>query len=210
MSKFETIFFDLDGTLCDSLEGISNSIRKSLSTCGVNNPKEKMIQKMIGMPLSVSLKRNYFPKDKLLLEKAMKAFSHHYNEIGIFESKLYPGIKQLLSSLSQESRLIIITAKPTLLAKKVAKHHKIDTYFESIKGQEFSSVHFSKFKMIKDSLPSGKSIMIGDKGSDILAGKKNKIYTAGVTYGYGKFKELKKPDPDCIIKSVEDLEQLLL
>lgn len=210
MSKFDTVFFDLDGTLCDSIEGISKGIRKALLVCGVNDIKEETIKKMIGIPLSISFKKRFFPNDKALSNKALSEYKDYYNKTGVYESHLYPGIKDLLEQLSKKTRLIIITAKSTELAKKVLKYHKIDSYFETIKGLEYTSYNFSKSKMIEESLIGDSAVMIGDKKADVLAGKNNFIKTIGVVYGYGTFKELKKSAPDYILKSVSDLKDMLL
>ena len=55
---FDTILFDLDGTLTDPFEGISNSIIYALKKFGIAAPEKTLLKKFIGPPLTESFSKS--------------------------------------------------------------------------------------------------------------------------------------------------------
>jgi phosphoglycolate phosphatase len=53
------------------------------------------------------------------------------------------------------------------------------------------------------------AVMIGDRASDILAGKANGMRTLAVTYGFGSVEELAPTAPDCICHNPTEIRQVL-
>lgn len=53
---FDTVLFDLDGTLTDPFEGISNSIIYALKKFGIAAPDKPLLKKFIGPPLTESFR----------------------------------------------------------------------------------------------------------------------------------------------------------
>lgn len=53
---FDTVLFDLDGTLTDPFEGISNSIIYALKKIGIAAPDKPLLKKFIGPPLTESFR----------------------------------------------------------------------------------------------------------------------------------------------------------
>ena len=53
-------------------------------------------------------------------------------------------------------------------------------------------------------------IMVGDRAQDVIGAREMGIPTIGVLYGYGSKKELKEAGADYIVKSIEELEEVLL
>jgi len=207
-TKYDKIFFDLDGTLSDSYNGIENGIRFALNKTGITEIPEKDIKKLIGSPLHESLTKYYF-NDKQKTWKAVEYFRDYYDNKGINESQLYPGIVDLLQELSTISQLYVITAKPTLFAKKLLTYHNVASLFTDILGCQMEGGNFSKSGLIKQVPDLQYSIMIGDKPQDIAAGKDVGIETGGVLYGYGTEEEIIDSAPDFIINSVSELKRIL-
>ena len=107
----EFIFFDLDGTLTDSKEGIFNSLKISLSLFNIEKTDEQMIE-FIGPPLEESFLKimNFSPSQT---EKAVSAFHKYYEEKGLFENRVYDGIPNLLERLKNSGKhLAVSTSKP--------------------------------------------------------------------------------------------------
>lgn len=213
MSKFDSIFFDLDGTICDSYLGIENGIKIALKKSGVENVKPDLIKQMIGIPLNQSLGKFIFntdPKnDAKKIATAISYFREYYSKIGLLESNLYPNILEMLEALCKHAKLYIITAKPTSYAKKILVHHRAAHFFNEICGFN-EEENFNKADLINRFAPTNNSIMIGDKCQDIKAGKSAGIKTAGVLYGYGSRKEILTAKPDYIIENTTDLLGILI
>ena len=208
VSKFDKIFFDLDGTLSDSYKGIENGLWFAMRKSGIKDLTEKEIKSLIGVPLNESLK-NIFGNDNNKIAEVIKSFREYYDNFGIYESELYPGIKEILHELSLTSDLYVITAKPAIYATKLLVHHNIASLFTNILGCQLDGISFSKTALIRQVPDIQQSIIIGDKPQDISAGKEAGIKTGGVLYGYGTKQEITNSNPDFIIDSVPALREIL-
>ena len=96
--KFEHIFFDLDGTLTDSQDGILNSFKNVFIHFGLEIPDYQTLCTYIGPPLPFTFAEILgFSKEKT--EESIKVFRNYYNERGYLENRVYQGIPQLLAAL---------------------------------------------------------------------------------------------------------------
>ena len=129
MAKYNTVFFDLDGTVIDSGEGVSNSVLYALKKFGINEIKEKAL-KFIGPPLAHSFKEFYgFDDEKATL--GIKIYREYYREKGIFECYVYEGIESLLKGLKANGyKVVLCTSKPEEYAHKILNHFDIMKYFD--------------------------------------------------------------------------------
>lgn len=206
--RYQNVFFDLDGTICDSYAGIENSIQYAVEKAGIETLPMHEIKSMIGIPLSESLKK-YFHGDVTKITQTIEYFREYYSVSGIYESKLYCGINEILSKAFQMYKLYVITAKPTLVAVQMLKFHRVDKLFTEIKGYGLEGGAFKKANLMLSVEKIGNSIIIGDKRQDIEAGKELGINTCGVLYGYGTHREIEEAKPDFIAESVVKLKCVL-
>jgi len=206
--KYQNIFFDLDGTLSDSYQGIENGIHFALEKVGVNPISSDEIKSIIGIPLTQSLKKYCFNDEKKTKE-AVDFFREYYALKGIMESELYPGIYELLAWASGFYKLFVVTAKPTVYAIRILEFHNAAKFFTEIKGCQLNSVNFKKSDLMRTVDRYNESLIIGDKKQDVEAGKEVGIKTCGVLYGYGTENEIKESEPDFIAASTRDLKNIL-
>ncbi len=213
--SIDNILFDLDGTLTDPREGIVNSILFALKKLGINENNIHELDSFIGPPLRDSFRKRY----NLALETAATAVSYYreyYSVKGIFECKLYPGIAELLESLSSRGyKLFVATSKPTQYAKEVLEHFKIQTYFEEIIGSNFDNTRTDKTEIIayiilEYGLIPGRTVMIGDTKYDIIGAKNNAIKSIGVNNGYGTQEELLSSHPDFAVNNCHQIGSLFI
>ena len=108
------ILFDLDGTLTDSSEGITKSVQYALDKLGITENDEAVLKRYIGPPLDESFAKFH----GLSREDALKAVNYYrerYKDTGIYENRLFDGIKELLSSLKKEGYITALaTCKPEI------------------------------------------------------------------------------------------------
>ncbi|MFT8313485.1 MAG: HAD family hydrolase [Clostridium sp.] len=214
--NYNTILFDLDGTLTDPKLGITKSIQYSLKHFGIFENNLDDLKKFIGPPLRDSFKEYYNFSDNDA-NSAVEKYREYFSDKGIFENKLYTGIVELLNKLySEEKNLIIATSKPTVFAKRILKHFHIDEYFKFIAGSNLDGTQSKKSEVISYALNQGnycdknKIIMVGDRKYDIAGAKETKINSIGVLYGYGSYEELKKERPEYIAKNIDELSKILV
>lgn len=213
MKKYETILFDLDGTITDPAEGITNSVAYSLKSYGIEVEDKRELYSFIGPPLYASFMKYYGFSEQKALE-AVDKYREYYSTKGVFECILYPHIEKLLKNLhSSGKKLILATSKPEFFAKQILEHFKINKYFDFLAGATMDSHRVEKADIIKyaskiTDISSG--IMIGDREFDIIGAKTMGLSSIGVTYGYGSREELEKAGADIICESVESIEKILL
>ena len=214
-NKFNNILFDLDGTLTDPKEGIVNSILYALQKLGIHENFINELDSFIGPPLRESFLKRYDLTDEQA-DNAMLYYREYFSVKGIYENRIYPGVKELLKSLcNQNYRLFVATSKPTVFAVEVLRHFKIDSYFDEIIGSNLDNSRTDKTEIISHilsayGLQASDSVMIGDRKHDIIGAKNNLVKTIGVTYGYGSLDELLAFQPDFMVNNCKEIEDLFL
>jgi phosphoglycolate phosphatase len=201
------LFFDLDGTLTDSHDGIVRCINHALKDAGLTERTASDLRPFLGPPLRESFASLLDTTDDIRVERAMRAYRSRFETIGMFENAVYPGIREALDTLSARGfHLHVVTAKPAVYARRILEHFKLDARFESINGPELGSRGYNKVSLIRETLAAtgavaGSTAMIGDRGEDVAGARANSVYAIAVTWGYGGLAELEAEGPHAIVAS---------
>lgn len=193
---YQTILFDLDGTLTDSGLGITKAVQYALGQMGYEVPPRESLYKFVGPPLFDSFQRFYGMNDDQARE-GMRQFRVYYNEMGgVLENAVYPGVRQMLAGLKAAGkRLVVATSKPQATAEQVMSHFGLDEWIPDIIGGTDDPRRSTKGKVIAWALRElnidpDTAIMVGDREHDVLGAKENGIPCLGITWGYGDRQEL--------------------
>ena len=207
---YNTVLFDLDGTLTNPGQGITNSVAYALKKFGIEVEDRQELYKFIGPPLYESFMKYYgFSQEKA--ETAVSFFREYFRDTGIFENEVYGGVTDLLDEIKNSGRKIILaTSKPEEFAKRVLSHFGLDKYFDFVAGATMDSSRVEKSDVIayaiKESGCTGENaVMIGDRLHDILGAKENGLDSIGVLFGYGSREELEEAGADYIAETVEEI-----
>ena len=211
---YDVFLFDLDGTLTDSSVGITKSVIYALKKYGIEEEDQKKLYAFIGPPLTESFQKFYGFSAEQSIE-AVEYYREYYREIGIFENKVYEGMKETLRQLKEKGkRLIVETSKPEPFARRIIRHFGLASYFEYVAGMELDGGRGTKAEVIAYALQScgiddrGKTVMVGDREHDVIGAKKEGLDCIGVLYGFGSREELEKAGADWIIEKPEELCEL--
>lgn len=189
MKNYEYIFWDFDGTLVDTRKGTRESAWYALKHFNKDIEKTDHLEDVFcGPPLKDSFKK--FNLDEEEIEEAIKLYRKFQRENTIELSELFDGVKEMLEALNlQNKKLIIVTAKVEPTVIKILEYLEIYKYFDLVVGATEDSSRTKKDEMISHAMEClkdvdvSKSIMIGDRASDIKAGLKYRMDTMGVLYG---------------------------
>lgn len=212
---YQTILFDLDGTLTDPGIGITNSAMYALEQMGYEVPPREKLYKFIGPPLYESF-LDFYGMSQEQADEAVRLFREYFAEHGIHENELYEGIPQMLQQLKDSGkRLVLATSKPEKWAKIVMHHFGLDEYVPEIAGATMSRDRSKKGQVIAYALNQfqidpATAVMVGDREHDILGGRENGLPGIGVTYGYGDRPELEAAGAIAVADTPEQLTTLLL
>ncbi len=208
------ILFDLDGTLTDSAQDITNALNYAIGPYGFKplTVKETIglvgegITKLVEKVILINQADKPFP-ETVEKEALIRRFVAYYSEHAVDNTTLYPGVKETLSALAGY-RKAVISNKREPVSRLILERLDIAHHFDLIVGGDTTkgmkpSPEPIFFAMSRLGALPGETIMVGDSELDILAGKNAGILTIAVTYGYRPAELLKEADH--IIDSLYDL-----
>ena len=212
---FDTILFDLDGTLTDSGLGITKAVQYALGQMGYEVPPRESLFSFIGPPLHKSFQRHYGMDEEMAVE-AVRQFRVYYNQMGgILENEVYDGVRELLRDLKQAGkRLMIATSKPQAAAELVMHHFGLSEFVPEIVGGT-DDTRNTKGKVIGYALREygvnpKTAVMVGDREHDIHGAAENGIPAIGITWGYGDRAELEGAGAKAVFDTPEETVQYIL
>lgn len=211
--NYKTVFFDLDGTLLKSGEGIINAVNYMFERIGMKENDEKRLRAFIGPPVKHHLKDTY-GMDEQQSTKAYGLFCEYYHEKGVHESCLYDGVEDMIKTLHKLGiKLHIATGKRETMISPILSRHGLLDYFSGLFGAWIDKGIYNKTQILRNAISRlgalpGDSIIIGDRNHDIIGGRAVGLDTAGVLYGYGDYQELANAGCDYIVKKVADIPKL--
>ena len=175
---YKAILFDLDGTLTDSGEGIMKSVQYALEKLGKPEDDLEKLRVFVGPPLMEEF-MEYAGVDEEAARQGVTYYRERYAPIGVFENKVYPGIKDMLVQLKKKGYLLgVASSKPEYFVKQVLEHFELDVY---------------------------QVILVGDREYDVLGAREAGLDCLAVSYGYGSVEELTKAGPLKIAGSAEEV-----
>lgn len=189
------VLLDLDGTLSDSEPGIMRSLQWACQVEGFAIPSETEVRSVIGPPFEIGLPSIGIPDDALA--RVINTYRSRYEDIGLFENEMYPGVPAMLDGLADAGLSIsIATAKPEPTAVRILEHFGLTHRFEVIAGATYTQDRRAKAQVIAHCLRElgivggAHVMMVGDRDHDVLGAMHNSVACIGVTYGYGTPDEL--------------------
>jgi phosphoglycolate phosphatase len=202
------IIFDLDGTLINSIEDITNALNYAFGPFGVNNLTTTEVTSLVGEgPLKlvrdVLTERNLIADKENLVTRFLDYYAAHPTD----KTLLYPGAREMLETL-KEQRMAIVTNKTEKLSLDILKKFDLDKYFDMVVAVDTIAERKPSPGPVRHVLSAfnvaaEEAIIVGDSSIDIQTGKASYVRTVAVTHGYGRdgFQE----EADFVISSLPEL-----
>ena len=210
---YQSILFDLDGTLTDSAPGIIRSVQYALKKYGITEADENL-RKFIGPPLIHSFQKFFgFDHDKAM--EAVQFYREYFTTGGMFENSVYPGIPELLSDLKNAGKqLLVVTSKPEPFAEQIVEHFGLKEYFDAVCGAAMDETRTKKEEVLAYALSEmqidpNSAVMIGDRENDAEAARELGVDCIGVLYGYGSREELSAADCTIFAEQPKDIYRII-
>jgi phosphoglycolate phosphatase len=215
MYKYNTVLFDVDGTLVQSGEGIITALKYALDKAQMPCGDEAWCRDFIGPPLEDILTEKFDIND----EKSREIYTYYrefYDDKGVYMCSRYPGVEDMLMRLRSAGICICTaTTKPEEMAHKILEHVDLTKYIDVIVGARYAENIFRKTDVLKCVLATvnpdkNATIMVGDTKYDILGAKDVALPVIAVTYGYGRLDELEAAAPDVFVDTPQQIADYIL
>ena len=211
---FDCILFDFDGTVFDTVEGITKSVRYALNKVGLDAELESL-RCFAGPPLADKFMEVY-GFDRAAAEQAVRDYRERYRPIGMNECCVFPGIKELLEKLRAAGKTVgIATSKPQELAEELLRRENMLGLFQVICGSRPDGNDSAKWQVVQRAMElcgaaKENTILVGDTKYDVAGAHTVGIACVGVRYGYAAEGELEAAGADAIVEDLPELESFLL
>lgn len=214
MKKYQTILFDLDGTLTDPGVGITKSVEYALNRYGITVQDRSSLYPFIGPPLVDSFMKFYgFSKEQAL--EAVEVYREYFRVKGLFENEVYPGVREMLSALKQSGKtLLVASSKPEEFVLTILKHFDLVPYFDFVGGASMDEVRSKKDDVLRYVLQQAHvtdpatALMVGDRKFDVEGAHTFGLDAMAVTYGYGSEEELRGAKPEYLVHTPQEIARI--
>lgn len=220
MAKINTLLFDLDGTLVDSVPDLAASVNFALGTIDHPSREQAEIRQWVGNGVDRLLHRAITASsdgvaDAQLHQRAVQGFEFWYRDHYADQSRLYEGVTELLAALQLRGfKMACVTNKPHPFTLPLLTKFAIDHYFQAVIGGDSTATRKPDplpLLTALDQLDStaNESVMIGDSINDFLAGQRSGMATIMVSWGYSQGIDLDNLGADGLVQQIGQLLPLI-
>lgn len=218
------LIFDLDGTLADTGQDITNALNYALNPFGTKEFSVEETKAMVGSGIS-KLLESLVPADAVIPESytlengktdspadvVITRFLEYYDNHLIENTVAYPSVKETLAKLGDYKKAVL-SNKREVYSKRVLEGIGIFQYFDVVLGsdsvREKKPSPVSIIDLMKTyEVSKEEALIIGDSNYDIEAGKAAGIKVVAVTYGFRSMEFLR--DADFIIDTFDKLLEII-
>ena len=210
------VFFDFDGTLADTAEGILRTEDAMLKEMGLPRPEggEAQMRQGIGRALRDSLHVGCrIPEDRL--DEAVATYRRLFDEIAFDYIVPFPGVKETLEYLYGKGyKLGIATSRSRRTLVYLLDKMEIAQYFTHMTSVESTPNHkpapdLALILLDQFGITGDEALIVGDTIYDLQMGRNAGCHTCGVTFGNHSAEQLSAEKPDYIVDSFPALKEIL-
>ncbi len=215
--KFDTLLFDLDGTLVDSGSGIMRTVQYALGQLGIQVEDYRVLRPFVGPPLEDSF-RDFYHLSPDEVERAVRVYREEFSRHGIYDQHTYPGVLDFLDEVRRRGcRTALATSKMDFQARMVVGEifpelgQRLDYVFardsEGTLHTKADVIHHALRQMGVSTLDG--VLMVGDRKFDVEGARQCGLHSAGVLFGFGDRRELEEAGADYVCASYGELLDIL-
>ena len=212
------IIFDLDGTLCDTLDEIRTGVNNTLERLGYKTRTRDEIHKFINNGARELIRRS-LPKDvqgvDFIVDSALSDYNMEYAKCYCDTTYPFDGIEELLIDLKNMGfKLAVLSNKQDEFVKEIISRLFGDDLFTVVMGQSAfppkpdpsSTLYVAKMMGARPE----QCIYVGDSDVDVETSYRAGISFVGVGWGYRDAEILKKAGAPTVAASVNELSGAII
>jgi phosphoglycolate phosphatase len=191
LRRAKAVFFDLDGTLLDSLPGIIFSAQAAFTACGLPQ-REVDLRGLIGPPIRTILANMSRGVSEGELDALERAFRASYDSEGWLRTPHYPGAAEALRAMKAAGkRLFVVSNKPRHISVRILEAEGTLALFDEVVTRDSREPAYAgKLEMLvpllrKWEVAAQDALMVGDTIEDAEAASHTGMHFCLMTHGYG-------------------------
>ncbi len=213
MAKYKLLFFDLDGTIVNSMYDIGDAMNHTYRTFGHPEISYEEIPAMVGGGIRKLLVDAF--GEEADIDYIHKIFYDYYTQHYVDKTRPYPNVETALQKLDFIPKAIF-SNKPHRFTTGIIDKLALKKYFIYVQGAR-PELYQNKpdpsgilYGLSQLNIRPQETLFIGDSTHDIQAGKAAGTDTCAVTYGYRSKDTLLAEKPNYIIDDLSELIDLSL
>ncbi len=213
--KYTTVVFDLDGTLLNTLDDLTDSVNYALECFGLPLRSRGDIRRFVGSGARKLMERAV-PQGESDpdFEEIFSTFKTHYSKNCENKTRPYDGIPELLGRLARSDyKMAIVSNKFDSAVKKLCDKffwQYISVAVGNSDGVKPKPAPDTVFRALKElgSLPP-EAVYVGDSQVDIETGRNAGLEVISAAWGFRTKEELKSSGAKTVIEKPEELIKLI-
>ena len=184
------VIFDLDGTLLDTLEDITDSLNVSLRTIGQPERTVQEVRTFVGNGAAKLLERAVTtPVDAQTFEKTLAFYGTYYSAHQAIKTKPYPGVAALLQTLRDKGiRTAVLSNKQDDIVRPLCAHYfpgLLDFAAGPCDGRGPKPAPDGVYYIAERlGVPLSEILFVGDAETDVRTGLAADVQTVAVLWGF--------------------------
>ena len=217
MNKIKCVIFDLDGTLLNTIEDITDALNLALIKQGLSSYSIKEVMYFVGSGVDLLIDRalkarglstDYFT---IIKKEYLSAYEHCQKN----KTKPYPGIIPLLIALKEKGmKLAVISNKPQADTEKVVAYYFPEGLFHQVVGARKGIPLKPNPEVVWQTMATlqvnnKETIYIGDSDIDMKTAINAKVKSIGCTWGFRTLEELLQNRASYIVNTPEEICKII-
>lgn len=198
----DTIIFDLDGTLLDTLEDLMDSVNYAMEKYGFPLHTIEEIRSFVGNGAPKLIERSIPQgKENPSYDAVLAAFKEHYATHCEDKTNPYAGIMELLAKLKDKGyRMAVVSNKFDGAVKRLCEKY-FGGYLEAAIGESADvkrkPAPDTVYRALRElSCDNSRAVYVGDSEVDIQTAKNASLPCISVTWGFRTVGQLKAAGAD--------------
>ena len=215
MGHYKAVVFDLDGTLLDTLEDLTDSVNAALLAFGGSPKSIEQIRAYVGNGIrNLMLRCVEGGEDHPEFEQIFQAFREHYKHNSRNKTKPYDGVTELLRTLKNDGYLLAIVSNKADFAVKDLNAYYFKEFGMAAVGEREGVAR----KPAPDAVWSAlnelgvspeQAVYVGDSEVDVKTAANANLPCISVLWGFREKQFLKEHGAVCFAETAGDIPALL-
>ena len=213
MQNFKAIFFDFDGTIADTVNGILATMTATFKELNLPIPPQDAMKSTIGMLLGDALQQlgNLDDAQRVL---AVKTYQRLFREVELPNTRIFPGVSQTLQTLkSRGVKMAIVTSRGIESLRLILTQNNILEYFDELVTRDNGfkpkpAPDMVNYLLQKMNLAPSDVLVVGDTTFDIDMGTAAGCKTCAVTYGNHSAERLATSKCDWMVGRFDEIAEV--